>query len=171
MQVVPNNIIINMLKILIKEIVNHKNFINDKIFTIGYHKIEGREFYGSVNANSLYTYHSYLSKICSFNSIQINNVETNSKIRSYLRKNFSFRKFLNCSIFFNYKTTYSLPRHKDNYHVFLFVLKGKKKISVQNKKRIIKANEGIIIPKNFSHRVLNQKNTFALSIAYKSLGY
>jgi hypothetical protein len=161
----------NILKIVIKEIVSYDNFVNGVTYVIGQHRVGAREFYGSVSANALYTYHEYLHKLRSFNAIQINNVDKNYHINSLLKKNLKFKKFLNCSIFFNSTASYSLMKHKDNYNVYLYVLKGKKKVQIQNKKRTLIQKQGIKIQKNFSHKVFNQKNTFALSISYKSLGY
>ena len=161
----------NIIKILIKEIVSYDNYVNGLTYVISQHRVGAREFYGSVSANALYTYHEYLHNLKSFNAIQINNVDKTYQINSFLKKNFKFKKFLNCSIFFNSTTNYSLMKHKDNYDVYLYVLKGKKKVQIQNKKRTLIQKQGIKIQKNFSHKVFNQKNTLALSIAYKSLGY
>jgi mannose-6-phosphate isomerase-like protein (cupin superfamily) len=51
--------------------------------------------------------------------------------------------------------------------VYLYVLKGSKRVSIQNKTFIVKAGQGVLIPKGHKHRVFNYKNTWALSIGLK----
>jgi len=156
-----------MLQCIYQQLISYSNYESAKTHCIGNHTVYYRQFYGSVSANSIYSYSEYLRKIPSFNCIQVNNVESNPLIRRFILRKFNIKRMINCSIFSNFRTAYSLPLHKDNYNVLIYLIRGRKKIQIANKKFSLHTNQGMIIPKNFSHLVKNTKNSHSLSIAYR----
>jgi mannose-6-phosphate isomerase-like protein (cupin superfamily) len=76
-------------------------------------------------------------------------------------------KFNDVHLFVNTKNGYSFKWHKDTVDVFLYVIKGQKKLQVKNKTYILSAGQGAFIPKGQLHRAFSKKDTWALSIGRK----
>lgn len=75
-------------------------------------------------------------------------------------------RIIDIHLFLNQKSTFSFKWHKDNVNVFLYVVKGFKKVYIKNCKYTVGAGQGVIIPKNSLHKVFSKKNTWALSIGF-----
>jgi glyoxylate utilization-related uncharacterized protein len=78
------------------------------------------------------------------------------------------KNIIDIHVFIHNKAGYSFSWHKDETHVFLYVIKGKKIVDILNKKVLIKQNQGIFIPAKTMHKVRSIKGTVALSIALKT---
>lgn len=76
-------------------------------------------------------------------------------------------QFTDVHLFVNTKTSYSFKWHTDNVDVFLYVIKGHKKLQVKNKTYLLSAGQGALIPKGHLHRAFSKKDTWALSIGRK----
>lgn len=84
-----------------------------------------------------------------------------------LSKYFKSLKVKDIHLFVNQRTSYSFKWHCDSLDVFLFVLKGKKRLEIKNKTYILTAGSGVFIPKGHLHRAFSRKNTWALSLGLK----
>ena len=69
-------------------------------------------------------------------------------------------------LFVNNKGGFSFKEHKDDTNVYLYVLKGKKFVHINNEVLTVSANEGIYIPQGVYHKVDSEADTWALSIGY-----
>lgn len=69
-------------------------------------------------------------------------------------------------LFVSNKTSYSFKWHTDDVNVYLYVLRGSKRLQVKNKTIILTAGQGAFIPKGHLHRVFSKKNTWALSVGF-----
>ena len=69
-------------------------------------------------------------------------------------------------LFVSNKTSFSFKWHKDDVNVFLYVIKGYKKLQVKSKTYILTAGQGALIPKGHLHRAFSKKDTWALSVGY-----
>lgn len=75
-------------------------------------------------------------------------------------------KFSNVHLFVNTKSAYSFKWHTDEVNVYLYVIKGQKRLQVKNQTYILRAGQGVLIPKGHLHRAFSKKGTWALSIGY-----
>ncbi len=75
-------------------------------------------------------------------------------------------KFKDVHLFVNTRSTYSFKWHKDSVNVYLYVIKGQKRLQVKNKTYLLTAGSGAFIPKGHLHRAFSKKDTWALSIGY-----
>jgi mannose-6-phosphate isomerase-like protein (cupin superfamily) len=80
-----------------------------------------------------------------------------------------FKKFKTQDIhlFVNQKSAFSFKWHYDTVDVFLYVVKGVKKLQVKNKTYILRKGQGALIPKGHLHRAFSLKDTWALSVGLK----
>lgn len=95
--------------------------------------------------------------------IKVEGIENIAKVRKYFKQ----FKVTDIHLFVSQKTRYSFKWHKDTVNVYLYVLKGKKRVFIKNKIYELCAGQGVIIPKGHLHRVFNSKNTWALSVGIK----
>lgn len=75
-------------------------------------------------------------------------------------------KFTDVHLFVNTRSAYSFKWHKDTVNVYLYVIKGQKRLQVKNKTYLLTAGQGAFIPKGQLHRAFSKKDTWALSIGY-----
>jgi mannose-6-phosphate isomerase-like protein (cupin superfamily) len=73
----------------------------------------------------------------------------------------------NIHLFVSQNFGISFNWHRDDVNVFLYVLKGQKRLWVRDKQYIINARQGVLIPKGHLHRVRSKKGTVALSVGYR----
>ena len=80
----------------------------------------------------------------------------------------TFRQFnpRDIHLFVSNKTSFSFKWHKDDVNVFLYVIKGYKKLQVKSKTYFLTAGQGALIPKGHLHRAFSKKGTWALSVGY-----
>jgi mannose-6-phosphate isomerase-like protein (cupin superfamily) len=67
-------------------------------------------------------------------------------------------------LFVNNESNYSFDWHKDDVDVFLYVVKGKKKVHIEQDTVELSEGEGVHIPKGSMHKVYSDADTWALSI-------
>ena len=67
-------------------------------------------------------------------------------------------------LFVNNEANYSFDWHKDEVDVFLYVVKGKKKVHTEHDIIELSKGEGVHIPKGSMHKVYSDADTWALSI-------
>ena len=67
-------------------------------------------------------------------------------------------------LFLNNDADYSFDWHKDDVDVFLYVVKGKKKVHIEQEVIEITEGKGVHIPKGSMHKVYSDADTWALSI-------
>ena len=78
--------------------------------------------------------------------------------------NFRFEKLHHIILFVNRKPGVSFKSHKDDLDVYLYVVKGKKKVNVEGEDKIAYADEGVFIKEGQYHYVDNEADTWGLSI-------
>ena len=78
----------------------------------------------------------------------------------------AIEKFTDVHLFVNTRSAYSFKWHKDSVNVYLYVIKGQKRLQVKNKTYLLTAGQGAFIPKGQLHRAFSKKDTWALSIGY-----
>ena len=69
-------------------------------------------------------------------------------------------------LFVNNKGGFSFKKHKDDTNVYLYVVKGKKYVHMNDEVITVSTGEGIHIPKGTYHKVDSEPDTWALSIGY-----
>lgn len=69
-------------------------------------------------------------------------------------------------LFVNNKGGFSFKKHKDDTNVYLYVVKGKKYVHMNDDVITVSTGEGIHIPKGTYHKVDSEPDTWALSIGY-----
>ncbi len=78
--------------------------------------------------------------------------------------NITGKKRSNIHLFVNQKPGVSFKSHKDDLDVYLYVVKGKKKVNVEGEDKIAYADEGVFIKEGQYHYVDNEADTWGLSI-------
>ena len=107
------------------------------------------------------SYSDWINSYKDFNGIKVEGLETTN-----LPKHFKSIKVKNIHLFLNQKSGFSFKWHSDDLNVFLYVVKGYKRVYIKNKMFKLQAGEGVYIPKHTLHKVFSDKNTWALSIGY-----
>jgi mannose-6-phosphate isomerase-like protein (cupin superfamily) len=75
-------------------------------------------------------------------------------------------KVTDVHLFYNQYGGFSFPEHADDTNVLLYVVKGTKKVYVDNHLILVKEEQAIFIPKRVKHKVDSSENTWALSIGF-----
>jgi mannose-6-phosphate isomerase-like protein (cupin superfamily) len=149
-----------LYKIVKDEIISFDRYNSGQLFALDRSTLPG---FISWNAKEKFTYSEWIKKLNSFTVIKVEGLEDNKNVV----KHFKQFKIKDMHLFNSVKTDYSFGWHHDKVSVYLYVLKGKKRVSIKNKTFIVKAGQGVVIPKGHCHRVFNYKNTWALSIGLK----
>lgn len=108
----------------------------------------------------------WINKYKTFPNIIVSGLEDKSYHLEILKKFNLNYKINSVILFYNQLGGFSFPEHKDDVSVFLYVVKGAKKIYLDKQPFLIKEEQGITIPKDCSHRVDSLPETWALSIGY-----
>ena len=148
------------LKILKKETISSNRYAFGQLTALDRNPVKSG--FKSWIANQKFTYVEWLKNIKSFTVIKVEGLEDNKT----LCKIFKQFKIKDIHLFNSIKTDYSFGWHHDTVNVYLYVLEGKKRVSIRNKTYIVNAGQGIVIPKGYKHRVYNYKNNWALSIGF-----
>lgn len=69
-------------------------------------------------------------------------------------------------LFVNNKGGFSFKKHKDDTNVYLYVVKGKKYVHMNDDVYTVSTGEGIHIKKGVYHKVDSEPDTWALSVGY-----
>lgn len=149
-----------LLKLVKDEIISFDRFSAGQLLALDRNVVSG---FMSWNANQKFTYTEWVERIKSFTVIKVEGLEDIKVLRNTFRQ----YNIQDIHLFNSIKTDYSFGWHHDTNNVYLYVLKGKKRVSIRNKTVVVTAGEGIFIPKGHKHRVFNNKDTWALSIGIK----
>ena len=79
-------------------------------------------------------------------------------------KNITGKTRQDIHLFVNQKPGVSFKPHKDDKDVYLYVVKGKKKVNMNNEVKPIYDDEGIVIKQGAEHFVESEADTWGLSI-------
>lgn len=93
-------------------------------------------------------------------------LETYHKYPTIKVEGLCVEKFKDVHLFVNTRSAYSFKWHTDTVNVYLYVIKGQKRLQVKNKTYLLQAGQGAFIPKGHLHRAFSKKDTWALSIGY-----
>ena len=111
-----------------------------------------------------FSYAYWVNHINDFTSIKVSAAENIKPLYQAFKK---FKIVGDIQIFYSAKRDYSFDAHKDVVNVYLYVVKGRKKVKVRDRIHILRPGQGIYIPKGHMHQVFNDANTWAVSLAVK----
>lgn len=140
----------NLLKTLRQQILDYDRYESKETKVIGYSGYPNTDV---VVADKM-TYSQWIEQHHRFPVIKLEGLEKVLDINSD-----------SIHLFYHQRSSYSFKWHKDNVNVFLYVVKGIKKVAVRNRKITLYAGQGVFIPRGHLHRVFSRKDTWALSIA------
>jgi mannose-6-phosphate isomerase-like protein (cupin superfamily) len=152
---------LKLLKLIKNEIISFDRYIAGQLIALDRNGVKSG--FISLIANKNFSYTEWVNNLNSFTVIKVEGLEDNKIIRDKFKK----FKIKDIHLFNSIKTDYSFGWHHDTLNVYLYVLKGKKRVSIRNKTCIVTAGQGVFIPKGHKHRVYNYKDTWALSIGLK----
>lgn len=67
-------------------------------------------------------------------------------------------------LFIAQRTGHSFKWHKDTLDVFLYVIRGYKRVFLKNQVYTLGPGQGVVIPRGHLHKVFSRKGTWALSV-------
>lgn len=140
------------------EIHSYDRYINGDLKIIGY---PGFAHQDCIVKDKL-SFAEWTATSNNYSVIKVEGIEKNRAVKQAFRLSVT-----DIHLFVAQHTNYSFKWHTDNINVFLFVLKGFKRLQVRNKTYLLKAGQGAIIPKGHLHRAFNHKGTWALSVGFK----
>lgn len=147
-----------LYRLLVNEVTSYDRYQSGELKVIG---LPGFEHTDCIVKEKL----SYAEWIASCKKYAVTKVEGIEKTAT-IKKQFRLPT-KDIHLFVANKTSYSFKWHTDNINVFLFVVKGKKRIQIKNKTHILRPGQGVIIPKGSLHKAFSQKSTWALSVGFK----
>lgn len=113
-------------------------------------------------AKDLVSYDKWISVWKTYPNIKVEGLDD----KNYHTK-INFDKRINSNhLFVNNKGGYSFKKHKDDTNVYLYVVKGKKYVHMNDDVYTVSTGEGIHIPEGTYHKVDSEPDTWALSIGY-----
>ena len=113
------------------------------------------------------TYGEWLREYERFKTIKVEGLEETKWITECVDEvvhNITGKKRSNIHLFVNQKPGVSFKSHKDDLDVYLYVVKGKKKVSLNGEVKPVYDDEGILIEQGVKHFVDNEADTWGLSI-------
>jgi len=113
------------------------------------------------------TYGEWLREYNRFKVIKVEGLEDVAWLREVLDevvKNITGKTRQDIHLFVNQKPGVSFKPHKDDKDVYLYVVKGKKKVNMNNEVKPIYDDEGIVIKQGVEHFVDSEADTWGLSI-------
>lgn len=139
------------------ELFSHERYLLGQLSIFGYDQYKHTD----TIVSNVMSYSDWINSYKDFNGIKVEGLETTN-----LPKHFKSIKVKNIHLFLNQKSGFSFKWHSDDLNVFLYVVKGYKRVYIKNKMFKLQAGEGVYIPKHTLHKVFSDKNTWALSIGY-----
>jgi len=146
-----------MIESLKDEILSFSRYENNQIIYIDK---KGKDY----KVKEEITYGVWLKTYKEIPNIKVEGLEDkffHLKVLEQYQLNF---KIKNVHLFYNQYGGFSFPEHIDDIDVFLYVIKGSKKIYIDNEPFLIKEDQAVLIPKGVKHKVDSSANTWALSI-------
>jgi mannose-6-phosphate isomerase-like protein (cupin superfamily) len=145
-----------MIAELMNEVVSYERYENNELFYIDK---DGKDF----SVKDTLSFSEWLIKKDNFPTIKVEGIETNAFITS----NFPRIDFNTVHLFVQNKKGYSFGWHKDDTNVYLYVVKGRKKVFIDDEQHWVGFGDGIHILKGNKHKVESDNDTWALSLGYE----
>ena len=144
-----------MMNNLYNEVTSYDRFVDYQIQIIDK---DGNDHF----AKDLVNFDKWISVWQSYPNIKIEGLDD----RNY-HTQINFDKRINSNhLFINNKGGFSFKKHKDDTNVYLYVVKGKKLVHMNDDIITVTEGQGIHIPEGTYHKVDSVKDTWALSIGY-----
>jgi len=149
-----------LIEALNDELISYTRYENNQIIYIDK---EGKDY----KVKNEVTYSNWVKNYKNIPHIKVEGLEDNN-YHLQLFKDYDLNfKMKNVHLFYNQLGGFSFPEHTDDINVLLCVIKGSKKVYVENTPIIVNENQAISIPKGVKHKVESLPFTWALSIGYK----
>ncbi len=145
----------NLLKLLRKEVTSYQRYESGELKVIG---LPGHTSTDCVVKDKM-SYALWVNTHRIYPTVKVEGLE------SVASKYFKIRA-RNIHLFVNQKSAYSFKWHSDDINVFLYVIKGCKKLQIKNKTYWLNTGQGAYIPKGYLHRAFSLNNTWALSVGF-----
>jgi mannose-6-phosphate isomerase-like protein (cupin superfamily) len=145
-----------LLRMLQHEVVSYQRYETGELKVIG---LPGYKNIDCIVKEKM-SYSLWLADKHKYTTIKVEGLE--NKFSKYFKK----IKSQDIHLFVNQKNAYSFKWHYDDLDVFLYVVKGKKKLQVKNKTYWLTAGQGAYIPKGHLHRAFSCNDTWALSVGF-----
>lgn len=113
------------------------------------------------------SYGEWLREYDRFKTIKVEGLEDVAWLREVLDEvvlNITGKRRQDIHLFVNQKPGISFKEHKDDKDVYLYVVKGKKKVSLDGVIKPVYDDEGVFIEEGVKHYVENEADTWGLSI-------
>jgi mannose-6-phosphate isomerase-like protein (cupin superfamily) len=148
----------NLYKLVRHELTSYERFASGELKVIG---LLGYERTDCI-VKDKFSYAEWVNAYKQYNTVKVEGIEKTATIK----KAFNL-PVTDIHLFVAQRTSYSFKWHYDEVNVFLFVLRGQKRLRVRNKTYILNPGQGAVIPKRHLHRAFSRKGTWALSIGFK----
>ena len=112
--------------------------------------------------NEKFSFLEWLEQYRQYPAIKVEGLEDIKRLRSA----FSSLKPKDIHMFVSQRTSYSFKWHTDDLNVYLYVIAGEKRVEIKNRVHVVRAGNGVFIPKGHLHRVLSKRDTWALSVGF-----
>ena len=143
-----------MIDELLSEVLNYDRFADYQIQIIDK---DGKDFF----AKDIISYAKWVSVWKKYPNIKVEGLDD----KDYHQK-LTDKRINSNHLFVNNKGGFSFKKHKDDTNVYLYVVKGKKHVHMNDSVITVSKGEGIHIPKGVYHKVDSDPDTWALSIGY-----
>lgn len=148
----------NLYKLVRQEVTSYERYVTGELKVIGLPSFEHTD---CVVKDKL-SYAEWLDSYSKYCSTKVEGIEKTATIKKAFRL-----PVTDIHLFVAQRTSYSFRWHYDEVNVFLFVLRGQKRLQVRNKTYILNPGQGAVIPKRHLHRAFSRKGTWALSVGFK----
>jgi mannose-6-phosphate isomerase-like protein (cupin superfamily) len=148
------------IKRLREEIQSHTRYEARQLFYIDDNGLD-RE------AKEHMSYGEWLREYNRFKIVKVEGLEDVVWLKEVLDevvKNITGKTRQDIHLFVNQTSGVSFKPHKDDKDVYLYVIKGKKKVNINNEVKPLYDDEGIIIEQGVEHFVESEADTWGLSI-------
>ena len=143
-----------MIDLLKSEIESYNRYDNNQLFYIDQ---DGKDY----SVKSQISFSEWLLIYKSFSTIKVEGLEDNYLIKSQFSKT---KNINSIHLFVKQQEGFSFDWHKDNTNVYLHVIKGVKKVFIENEMFLVNSGDCIYIKKGKKHKVDSVDNTWALSV-------
>lgn len=143
-----------MIDLLKSEIESYNRYENNQLFYIDQN---GRDY----SVKSQISFSEWLLIYKSFPTLKVEGLEDNTLIKSKFSK---IKNINSIHLFVKQQKGFSFDWHKDNTNVYLYVIKGIKKVFIDDEVSLVNSGDCIYIKKGKKHKVDSVDDTWALSV-------
>lgn len=140
------------------EVISYDRYVSGELKVIGLPDFKNTDCV----VNEKFSYPEWVEHFDKYTVSKVEGIESIPFIKNYFQFPVS-----DIHLFVSNKTSYSFKWHYDDVNVFLFVLKGQKRLQVRSKTYVLNPGQGALIPKRYLHRAFSRKGTWALSVGFK----